>query len=269
MKQLTTTPRKWLRLRLSAGIAFLSLCILGIIPVTQAQDQPIPCEPDPQKTFSTWQAQDEQCKQHQDINLSIDLSYPQELTVYPNALKVINDYLEQQKSDFLNTSLQFAGDFIPTESYPWTLEISYDEEKFSDSVVTVLFYLWTYTGGAHGSHVTTTFTFDLASDTQLALPDLFVDGTDVYGLLAPMAQTDLTEQIKKLLDDPNATDVTWVEDGAAPVAENYQSFALTSDALVLIFQEYQVAPYVVGPLQVSIPLSDLQDALKPEFQPAK
>lgn len=246
----------------------LSLILLILsVAVIQAQEQPNPCEPDPEKTFSTWEAHDDQCTQQQEINLSISLSYPQELTAYPTAMEAISGYLNQVKSDFLTTAFEFAGDFIPTASYPWTLEITYTEEEFSDSVVSVLFYLWTFTGGAHGSHLTTTFTFDLATDTQLTLPDLFVEGTDVYGVLAPLAQADLIQQMQDMTGEAEY-DAAWVEEGTAPTPENYQAFALTPDSLILVFQEYQVAPYVFGSFQVEIPLSDLQAVLKPEFQPA-
>jgi len=52
------------------------------------------------------------------------------------------------------------------------------------------------------------------------------------------------------------------------VAENYQNWVLTPDALVFTFEQYQVAPYAAGPQTVTIPLSDVQDILAPEFAPA-
>ena len=55
--------------------------------------------------------------------------------------------------------------------------------------------------------------------------------------------------------------------GAGPLPENYQDWLLTPDALVFIFEPYQVAAYAAGPQRVTILLADLQDILAPQFAP--
>ena len=69
----------------------------------------------------------------------------------------------------------------------------------------------------------------------------------------------------KTLDD--MADVDYIRQGVTPEALNFQSYAIEGDALVLIFPPYQVAPYAAGTQEVSIPLSQLKEILKPAYQP--
>ncbi|NJR12921.1 DUF3298 domain-containing protein [bacterium] len=99
----------------------------------------------------------------------------------------------------------------------------------------------------------------MAQERTLSLADLFQDGADPYALLAPLARADLTERLPDLAD--------FVNPGTEPTAENFATWILASDVLILYFPPYQVAPYAAGPQTVTIPLADLAGSLRAEYSP--
>ena len=161
------------------------------------------------------------------------------------------------KSDFIDS---LKGDFYPVPA-PYELDVTYATANHSASVVSLIFTVYQYTGGAHGSTTITTYTFDTANNRLITLDDLFTNTTDALTLVAPMAQA----AIAKNLGDMNQPDM--LQAGTAVDPQNYAAFSLDADSITFYFQQYQVAPYVAGIQQVSIPLAQLSSVLQPDFAP--
>jgi hypothetical protein len=53
----------------------------------------------------------------------------------------------------------------------------------------------------------------------------------------------------------------FVEDGTAPMAENFTSVSLEPGGLVVSFDPYQVGPYAAGPREVHVPTGEVQSML--------
>lgn len=49
-------------------------------------------------------------------------------------------------------------------------------------------------------------------------------------------------------------DTQWISEGTAPKEENFENFLITDNALIIIFDPYEVAPYAAGSVFVEIPL---------------
>ena len=71
--------------------------------------------------------------------------------------------------------------------------------------------------------------------------------------------------IASLVDHMDHPEVEAIRHGAGPVESNFKVFTLTDTALVLHFQQYQVAPGVVPSEEVAIPLKTLAPILRQEF----
>lgn len=102
-----------------------------------------------------------------------------------------------------------------------------------------------FSGAAHGSTTTATYTFDAASGRRYALAQLFSPGSDYLAVLSREARSRLPEE---------ATET----DGSAPKAENFAAWALTPTGLEVTFAEYQVGPYALGRPVVVIPYAALR-----------
>lgn len=137
------------------------------------------------------------------------------------------------------------------------LKVTYEVTRASaraERAVTVVFNVWTYTGGAHGNLDIITLSYDTASGTRLTLESLFADTEGALALLAAYCYDELAES----LGDARVEDM--LRGGTSPDADNYASLALTPEGLRVYFPPYQVAPWSAGPQQVDVPLGVLIDA---------
>lgn len=187
-------------------------------------------------------------------------------SVYPIDAAHISDALTAAMDTYIHGAFDefvgmFAQGFVPSVAFPWTLDIQ-NQVLDGVSTVSVVFTRYQYTGGANGNTDYHTLTAQVSSGELLELSDIFVTGVDPYTTLQPLAAAALTEQ----LGDAAVPDM--IAEGTAPVPENYQNWALTTDSLNLYFNEYQVAPGVAGAPAISIPLTDVADALQLQFLPS-
>jgi len=141
-------------------------------------------------------------------------------------------------------------------SYEGQADVSADLEKLPFVNITLNGYQ--YSGGAHGLTVITTSVFDVETGNRITLPVLF-EG-DYLNSLSRLALA----EIKRI--DPELTTFTFAEDGTLPSENNFSTFTLKPDGFHLIFQSYQVAPYVVGEPEIVIPYASLEDILDPKYK---
>ncbi|MFO1520083.1 MAG: DUF3298 and DUF4163 domain-containing protein [bacterium] len=167
---------------------------------------------------------------------------------------VIDGFVKNQISEFKKDMT--VGD-MPAEARN-EIQIDYSVSSFDDQYKSFRFEVMTYTGGAHPNTDILTRTFDMKSGKLISLSDLFKPGSDYLNALSRIA----FDQIKAKVEN---TDAGWVKKGTAPTAENYGAFLLDEKDLVIVFQAYQVAPYVEGPQEVKIPYAQLKDSLNPPF----
>jgi hypothetical protein len=109
-------------------------------------------------------------------------------------------------------------------------------------------------GAAHPYHYTRTFNYQLSTGQELTLAQLFLPGADYLKVIADYCRAELQQ---RLGDD-------FFVDGADPKPENYQNWNLSSEGLIITFDEYQVAPYAAGPQTVTIPYATLEGVVDPQ-----
>ena len=134
------------------------------------------------------------------------------------------------------------------------------EERVATHTVSYVFTLHLDTLGAHPNTFYRTFTFDLKTGAELKISDLFVPRSDYLKRLSAIAEFELSKSLKDM------TDIEYIRQGVTAEALNFQTFAIEGEDLILIFPPYQVAPYAAGTQTVSIPLEQLKEILKPEYQ---
>jgi len=198
------------------------------------------------------------CKLH--ALLEINADYPLEYTEYPFVMEQLNSFIDSEIQNFMTMFIESG--IVPSYA-GWGLSMTYSEVRYNDTLFTVVFDEYMYTGGAHGISFTVNFTFDTEAESILTLDDVFIDVDDALAAVVPFAVDQVTETLGEFAD------ADWIAGGTDPeIEENYATWALSDEGIIFYFGSYQVAPYAAGPQTVMIPFTDLTDVLDPTFVPS-
>lgn len=178
-------------------------------------------------------------------NMEISLTYPVELADYSFVLDEVDAYYETVRSQFLDFITSSGSVPVPG---PYALDVSYEIPTHNEDLLSIVFYHYEFTGGAHGNTYLQTMTFDLAAETELTLADLFDDGT--------IPLDDISDYVATTLEDRLGADATFPE-GYTADEINFQFWTVAEDGVTFYFPPYQVAPYAAGVQTVTIPYADL------------
>ena len=150
-----------------------------------------------------------------------------------------------------------GGDGIPCE-----LMVSYELTHPSRIVQSILWTVWSYTGGAHGQLRLVSSNYDVETGYPVLLEDLFLD--------PERAILEFTRISRQRLGAESGGEEESIPDdmlqaGTEPVESNFQTFVLLPDGLRIHFPPYQVAPWAMGPQSVDIRIDELEMA-KPNMK---
>ena len=192
----------------------------------------------------------------------IDIVYPQiaGLDEFNQKAKTI---IEKEINDFKTNSLANDEavkkvDPVAYAKYPreYDLNIGYDKGRVDENVVSIVFNVYNFEGGAHGASYFVPLNYDVKNKKEIALTDIFSNQPDYLQKISSFCIADLTKQITDKLGD---TGGAWIQDGAGPVADNFQFFLINPSTssgqatLTFYFPQYQVAPGAAGDFQVTMP----------------
>ena len=132
--------------------------------------------------------------------------------------------------------------------------IGYEDVYRSDEYISFLLDCYTYTGGAaHGLRTFIPVNYNVREKRLISLEDILPVPLDTgLALLSAESQKQLMAAMKKGTLSSNEETI---KNGTAPVAENFKNVVIMKDAIEIIFEHYQVAPYSSGTLGVTIPLT--------------
>lgn len=195
-------------------------------------------------------------------NFEFEITYPVELAQYEIVAQTLDAFVMEQKQLFMQIVTTASSDVedLPSSFAGWVLSMDYALTYFSDDVVSVVYTVYEYTGGAHPNSFFRTFSFDLEANTVIEFRDMFADNADVFAVLAPLVEADLAVQMGDFAES------AWIADGTGENPDNYRNFALAEDEILFLFPPYQVAAYAAGGFEVRIPYTALSSILAPRFQ---
>lgn len=121
----------------------------------------------------------------------------------------------------------------------------------SPNAVSLVFELWTYTGGAHGNLDLIALNYSLINGQRLNFVDIFEDVDGALELLSRLSRDILSRRLA------GGSPSQMILDGTAPTLNNFASIGLTPEGIRIYFQPYQVAPWSAGAQKVDIPLAEL------------
>ena len=142
----------------------------------------------------------------------------------------------------------------PEQNVPYELETTYSTTRPSPSVLSIVWKTASYTGGAHGNLELSSTTYNLKTGTLVELYDVFDNLETALDIMSRFCAKALAQSLGDMYNND------MLNDGTAPEAENFSSFALTPAGIRIFFQPYQVAPWAAGAQVVDIPLAELAEA---------
>lgn len=160
----------------------------------------------------------------------------------------IRDWLEAILADAMRdmTGVVVSPDIADFTSH---IQVGYDTVQASDRVATVIFNTYTYPArAAHGLTRVDTLNFDQDSGELLSFEDCFDKPEKALEIMASHARRLVGESFaeRDLADGLADDDGSWFLDGFTPTRDNYAAFVVEPGGMRIVFQQYQVLPYVFG-----------------------
>lgn len=195
--------------------------------------------------------------------------YPETISEYTDSYYIMVTYPRLVAEDNMDAALSFSNtakqvaeqhvakfkeslsEFADEQMAMMFIELSYEYYFPATSIISLLYSGSYYFGGAHPGSSFEVLTFNLETGQAVELADMFQPGVDYLQLLSDLSIAQLSAN--EYLDEAD------INSGAAPVAQNYKTVYLSEDSLKIVFGEYQVGPYAVGPQTVTIPYFAIQD----------
>jgi hypothetical protein len=147
----------------------------------------------------------------------------------------------------------------PGYAQSWMLERVIKAEVVSSKIVTLAMTEYSYTGGAHPNSFESYQNLDIKTGQALGLDDLLKP--DYQQPLNDTAEKIFREQEGLSFDENLEEAGFFFEEAKFKLNEN---FRITADGLVFLFNPYEAAPYVRGPIELKVPYSRIQDWIRPK-----
>jgi len=245
--------------------------VADTVPAYAAHANPNKAVPDNEAIFINSDLKIIPVTQHSDdlqLHYSMDVTYPQ---ISGDPLSAAAQQFNQQILDKVNAQVtQFKTSVakdaehmktLPEEVQRNTFKLDYDlDVVHPDHLSFISVRLSTESmqaGRAHPFHSHDVLNYDLTHGKELVLKDLFKSHADYLQTIAKFSHQQLNQTLQE-------RDQWMIAEGTKPNEKNYKNWNLEEDALLITFDEYQVAPYVYGAQEVEIPYSALEQLLAPK-----
>lgn len=194
---------------------------------------------------------------------SITASYPQ-IDFGPDALMGtrgvamdINTEIDTLLIRQVNAFRKTIGDIsAPCAANTSTFDMSYKTIYSDNGYISFLFDSFANPDcAAHPMTYNISFNYSYLSKGLLTIDSLFLHDSDYLKYISDNCVKELKQKAKKN-GYTNTSDM--IESGASAKSENFRTFNINNESLIIIFNLYQVAPYVMGIQSVTIPLNGMK-----------
>lgn len=170
-----------------------------------------------------------------------------------NTYSVGNDEyrtLQDILDSFINDYKEFSAEY-PDYLQNWFYEINASARCYTQKILCLEFSQGGYTGGAHGNSYVQFINIDFKNAKQLKLNDLLMKGYET--------------KLNKLIDKKfrkvkglKPSDSLEKEGGLFENKIEYNdNFAITKDGLLFYYNNYEIAPYAAGPMELLLTYDEL------------
>jgi len=187
----------------------------------------------------------------QDEGYEIEIYYPYTLDNNLNAY--INTKLELYKKDIKFQASNYENEIIEGK---YKLNISFDVTKSADEkYISFIFVVTQDVKYLHPKETIFVINYDKENKRIVMLEDIEAMYPNLYYNLSEYTYKELlkNEEIK------NMGALKMLEEGTYANKYNFMDLALKGNNILVIFEKYQVAPYVLGRFEVEVPIEYLKN----------
>lgn len=135
-----------------------------------------------------------------------------------------------------------------------------DIAKCDEKIVSFRCCYYDYIGGAHGNGSVSGMTIDVAAAKELELADILSDAEGFYAKAIPY----ITEKLEAEYSDMLFPDY---KDSVANTFsdKDFINWYMDGAGVVIVYNSYEVGPYVMGSPQITLPYGEFKDFIKSEY----
>lgn len=161
--------------------------------------------------------------------------YKMHVDSFYTPIESLNRYVSEKLDEIKTSFLEEMKLATEQNNQIYTLNVTYDSYE-TEEYLSFVFYIETYTGGAHPNLEIWTVVWDKTNRL------IVTNESFTKEFLEKVSE----ETRGDLLMNPKITSSTWLFEGTKPIKENFKSFVYTNGGLLFFFSPYQVAPYSSG-----------------------
>lgn len=162
----------------------------------------------------------------------------------------MKEYYRRSAEFYQEENLEYAGVVDQEWSFmlDWSETVEGNFLPEYDGMVSYIKYIYGYSGGAHGMDAKTSRTFDISTGAEVLEKDIFRKGYEEK----------LTEALRKNLPLCVEEADMLFETDILPSG----NFYVTSKGITYIYQRYEIGPYAIGIIEVTIPWKEIEDIVR-------
>lgn len=186
-------------------------------------------------------------------NYTIQVYYPKMYDAEnKNYQKDFNLQMEEMAKEKIRYYQDIVKEIPEDNNIPYDLFSVFEVLYYEKDFISILFYDYEFTGGAHGITYLYSYNYDLYQRKIITFDDIFFG--DYLKEISKFCIEELTKR--------DISEEEWIYEGAAPTPENYSIYNFLKDGILISFSEYQVGPYAIGIQQVYIEFANLKKYIK-------
>lgn len=161
--------------------------------------------------------------------------------------------ISEAATQFIEMYRTHSAEF-PDMQLEYFADITVDETFRSANLLSLEMHQYLFTGGAHGYGATQFQNFDVQTGLELSAEEIFTNLNAFKDFAKGKFKTayEIPEE-----DSINSTGF-WFDDDTFYLPE---TIGFTETNLILIYNQYDIASYAAGPVELEIPLSDVEPYL--------
>lgn len=158
-------------------------------------------------------------------------------------------YKEALGQEYREENLQLLEDevFEGSASLNWDDIVSGSVEGRKDNIISYVVEHYVFRGGAHGMTSVTAYNFDTRSGKEIKETDFF--RKDYEEKLTKL----LTARLPEAVGGPENMEMLFIAE-----VEPNDNFCITEDGVTFIYNHYEIAPYAMGVIRITIPWNELE-----------
>ena len=163
--------------------------------------------------------------------------------------------IEETSKFFIRDFAEFVKDFPESANNKWNVSMIYNVAKNTENILSLSFAMEGYTGGAHGFSTINYTNFNPKTGDKLNLKDIISDMDKLRTIARDIFIKGHNLDSNKSLN----TQGYWFVDDIFSLNNN---FIISSEGITFHYNQYEIAPYSEGPIDITIPMDKLEGLLK-------